>query len=355
MLHELSAIGVRFNPIVTMSSFLFIISAQTTHATPFSWTKAKHPSHGEAQSIGAYASGCLQGAATLAAKGEGFKSIRRYRNRYYAHPQTIEVVKKIGREVKDRGLKDIEIGDLSQARGGRMKYGHRSHQSGLDIDIWFGASKNYLETEHKRRSKRIKDNAKERKWSNKKLESALFDVDHPSAIKGSQELIDDQVWSERHEQLLKIAASQVEVARIFVHFRIKEKMCALYHSEQKNAQTVSQEGPLWLRKLRPWFGHHQHFHVRLHCPQGSPHCEPQGPLPDGLGCEGLEWYSNIEERKRKKEAEHKSEAERLRRSKLSSAERRELKRQATERRLAKEKEAQAKRELLMKRCAHLSP
>ena len=36
-----------------------------------------------------------------------------------------------------QGLGVLSIGDLGQARGGPAPSGHVSHQSGLDVDIWF--------------------------------------------------------------------------------------------------------------------------------------------------------------------------------------------------------------------------
>jgi penicillin-insensitive murein endopeptidase len=48
----------------------------------------------------------------------------------------------------------------------------------------------------------------------------------------------------------------------------------------------------WLRKLRPWWGHDEHFHVRLSCPGDSPDCERQKSMPEGDGCgEELESWS----------------------------------------------------------------
>src|SRR5439155_21254326 len=46
----------------------------------------------------------------------------------------------------------------------------------------------------------------------------------------------------------------------------------------------------WLRKIRPWWAHHEHFHVRLACPADSPDCERQPPLPPGDGCDELAWW-----------------------------------------------------------------
>ena len=316
------------------------------------WTMAKIPSQGKAQSIGSYANGCLQGAMALPAKGVGYTSIRRFRHRYFAHPHSIALVKKLGRAVQQKELNTMEIGDLSQVRGGLMSYGHRSHQSGLDIDIWFGGDQDYLEGEAKRRLSKLRRQAKKKSWSAKKIKQKRFDIDHPSLITGWREKLDQNVWSKRHETLLRIAAEQAEVARIFIHFRIKEQMCKIYKA---SAEFKVKPEPLWLRKLRPWYGHHQHFHIRLHCPSDSPECDEQGPLPKGLGCEGLTWFSKLEKKKRKKaekEAEINREQEFAMFSELEQA---KIK---AERRLKRKQRAEAeaeKRALLFKRCAHLSP
>ena len=37
----------------------------------------------------------------------------------------------------------------------------------------------------------------------------------------------------------------------------------------------------WLRTVRPWWGHHDHLHVRLKCPADSTGCESQPPLAAG--------------------------------------------------------------------------
>ena len=39
-----------------------------------------------------------------------------------------------------RGLPPLWIGDLSQPRGGPMPFGHASHQTGLDVDVWLDLS-----------------------------------------------------------------------------------------------------------------------------------------------------------------------------------------------------------------------
>ena len=317
---------------------------------PFGWTLKKTASQDQAQSLGSYAYGCLQGASQLPEKGEGYQSIRRYRNRYYAHPITIKLIEKFGRMSKKAGLLPMELGDLSQPRGGRMSYGHKSHQTGLDVDVWFGGDSNYNKTILPKRMKKLEKKAKKKGWSKKKFARARFDVEHPSLIKGAREVIDEKVWSQRHENLLELAAKNSEVARIFIHFRIKEKMCALYQARSE-AKRIPE--PLWLRKLRPWYGHHQHFHIRLHCPKDSPYCENQGPLPKGLGCEGLEWFSIKEQRKRKKESRRKDQTHKEELAKLSRAERRKLKAEKAQKKKEKQEATAQKKQNLIKLCAHL--
>ena len=259
------------------------------------WAKAKRPSLGEAKSIGFYSEGCIQGAQALKAKAPGLSSVRRGRGRFYGHPNLLSTLYQIGEELDAEGLKPALIGDLSQPRGGLMSFGHKSHQMGLDADIWFGES-----------------------------------LKGKSAVVGRDERLNTKVWSQRHETLLQIASQQDDVERIFVHWRIKEYFC------------TQPSPPAWSRKLRPWFGHDKHFHIRLYCPKDSPECEAQAPLPEGLGCDPahLKWFSAQEVRARR------------------SAEKEKAKTPLTpEERLAKRAARQAREarsELRRSRCAHLS-
>ena len=46
-----------------------------------------------------------------------------------------------------------------------------------------------------------------------------------------------------------------------------------------------------MNKIRPWYGHDDHFHVRLDCPEGATLCEPQEAAPPGDGCgDDLAWW-----------------------------------------------------------------
>ncbi len=90
-------------------------------------------------------------------------------------------------------------------------------------------------------------------------------------------------WTRQHHEILKAAASDPRVARIFVFPGAKVKMC-----EEETGNRA------WLRKIRPWYGHHYHFHVRLKCPAGAAGCVNQSPPPPGDGCDDArQWVQNI--------------------------------------------------------------
>ena len=80
--------------------------------------------------------------------------------------------------------------------------------------------------------------------------------------------------------MLRLAVDDPRVDRIFVNPAIKEALCKITSPDDRE----------WLRRIRPWYGHDEHFHVRLACPADSPLCEPQAPPPPGDGCqEVISW------------------------------------------------------------------
>ncbi len=212
-----------------------------------------------AEAIGSYGNGCLLGGVTLGEEGPGFETIRRTRRRYYAHPATRDFLHAYGRALDTVGLGRVLVGDAAQAGGGRMPSGHRSHQTGLDVDFWFT-----------RPGKRDRDDRFGR----------LVDT--------RAETIDPRVWVAGHATMLRLAAERPEVARVFVHWVIKQKLCTL----------VGPEKPAWLGKIRPWWGHDRHFHVRLRCPEGSADCVNQAE-PTGHACGEERWFSKSAVAKRK--------------------------------------------------------
>ncbi|HKU97784.1 MAG TPA: penicillin-insensitive murein endopeptidase [Vineibacter sp.] len=208
------------------------------------------PSTGPARVIGSYAAGCISGAVALPLEGPGYEVIRVSRNRYWGHNSVVRFVQDFGRRVQAARLPTIYIGDISQPRGGRMGFGHASHQVGLDVDIWFELSP----------KPRLAAAARE-----EPLLRSLTLADDSG--------IDPSVWQAGHATLLRLAAEDPTVDRIFVNKWIKRELC----------QTVTGDRT-WLRKVTPWYFHNEHFHVRLVCPADSPECTPQAPMPVGDGC-----------------------------------------------------------------------
>jgi penicillin-insensitive murein endopeptidase len=73
--------------------------------------------------------------------------------------------------------------------------------------------------------------------------------------------------------LLYRAAKLPGVSRIFVAPGIKKSLCETHWNDRS-----------FLGRLRPWYGHDDHFHVRLTCPPGATQCVDQTPVPPGDGC-----------------------------------------------------------------------
>ncbi|MHA1522897.1 MAG: penicillin-insensitive murein endopeptidase [Alphaproteobacteria bacterium] len=207
---------------------------------------------------GFYTKGCLAGAEPLTFNGKFHQAMRLERNRFWAHPAMIEYINKLSNRAAKAGWPGLLVGDMSQPRGGPMLTGHASHQIGLDADIWLTPMPARRLTKQERASmSAISIRAKNRKT------------------------VDAKVWTKKHFYLLRAAASFSEVARIFVNPVIKKKLCQSAGSDRG-----------WLRKIRPWRGHHFHFHVRLSCPSGVANCRDQ-PAPaagDGCGADLARWF-----------------------------------------------------------------
>ena len=216
--------------------------------SPIAWSRTTAPAPGPAQSIGGYAAGCLAGGVALPGEGAGYQVIRLSRHRNYGHPVLVDFLKGFGMKVAKAGLGTALIGDMGQARGGPMSFGHASHQSGLDADVW-------LRLDLPPMGRAARENLEEIKY---------VDYDR-RRVTGE--------WSEKQAEMIRIAASDPRVARIFVSPPIKQALCRKDWADRD-----------WLGKLRPWYGHDGHMHVRLSCPPGSPQCEEQRELPEGDGC-----------------------------------------------------------------------
>ncbi|MGL4488564.1 MAG: penicillin-insensitive murein endopeptidase, partial [Rhizobiaceae bacterium] len=105
-----------------------------------------------------------------------------------------------------------------------------------------------------------------------------------SMLKGDGLYVDPDIWTPGQAAILKTAASYPQVERILVHPGIKKKLCDTVKGDRK-----------WLSKVRPYWGHHYHFHMRIKCPAGSPGCRGQDPVGKGDGCgDDLAWWFSDE-------------------------------------------------------------
>jgi penicillin-insensitive murein endopeptidase len=220
------------------------------------------PAKLKARSVGFYSRGCLAGAEAVPVDGPYWQAMRLSRNRRWGHPATVEFVQWLAREAATKdGWPGLLVGDLSQPRGGPMLSGHASHQVGLDADIWLTPMPN------RRLSRRERETM-----------SAV-----PVVTPGPHEVFPD-VWTDKHFRLIKRAASHRQVQRILVAPGIKKKLC---ETEKGNKN--------WLSKIRPYYGHNYHMHVRLRCQRGSAGCKPQTPPPANHGCgKHLAWWYSKE-------------------------------------------------------------
>lgn len=219
------------------------------------WGGFEIPSPAPSHAVGTYSNGCLMGGAPLPPEGRGYQVVRLSRDRYYGHPALIDYLIDLGVRAEAAGLGPILVADLSAPRGGPLS-GHASHEIGLDADVWLRLGVPDLS-----RAER------EGLYSTLLVDRAAFTV--------------NRAWTPDHAALIRLAADDPRVARIFVHAAIKIAMCEMDWPDRS-----------FLRVVRPWFGHDSHMHIRLVCPEGAPHCLPQTPVPAGDGC-NAELYSWI--------------------------------------------------------------
>ncbi|WP_025903301.1 penicillin-insensitive murein endopeptidase [Tatumella sp. UCD-D_suzukii] len=224
-------------------------------ATP--WQSIQHPVSGAPQSIGSFANGCIIGAQQLPPDAADYQVMRPDQRRYFGHPDLIRFIQRFSARVAAEDNGEVLIGDMGMAAGGRFSSGHASHQTGLDVDIWLQLPA--------------------RRWTAQQLL-------HPQPldlVSADGKHIVARHWSPGVMQMIKLAAEDPEVTRIFVNPAIKQQLCL---------QAGSDRG--WLQKVRPWFGHRAHMHVRLRCPAGSTQCQdqPAPPAGDGCGAELASWF-----------------------------------------------------------------
>ncbi|MBL5829018.1 penicillin-insensitive murein endopeptidase [Serratia fonticola] len=232
-----------------------IASSSALALTP--WQKIDHPVSGTAQAVGGFANGCIIGAHPLPLNSPDYQVMRTDQRRYFGHPDLLAFIQRLSSQANQKALGTVLIGDMAMPAGGRFSSGHASHQSGLDVDIWLQLPR--------------------QRWSAQQLlKPQPIDL-----VSGDGKQVVDRQWQPQIESLIKMAAQDSEVTRIFVNPAIKQRLCQDAGVDRA-----------WLHKVRPWFGHRAHMHVRLRCPAGSLECLDQDapPLGDGCGAELASWF-----------------------------------------------------------------
>lgn len=216
-----------------------------------------------ARSIGFYSRGCLSGAEAIPIDGNTWQVMRLSRNRNWGHPRLVTLIKRLAKDgaAKD-GWPGLLVGDISQPRGGPMLTGHASHQIGLDADIWLTPMPGHRMTRQEREN-----------------------LSATSMLGPDKVHVDPSVFTAKHAAIIARAASYPQVERVLVHPGIKKALCEAKGLDRSN-----------LHKVRPYWGHHYHMHIRIACPPDSTACRPQPVTPndDGCGKEITDWIALLQ-------------------------------------------------------------
>jgi penicillin-insensitive murein endopeptidase len=181
------------------------------------------------------------------------------RRRFYGHPRLLDTLRDVASSLHERKGVTLLLGDLSMPRGGPMTGAHGSHQTGLDADVWFSVAEEY---------------GAGRPFT-------LDDRENLPARKFGEGNVDAT-----RSEMIRLFASHPSVDRLFVSPGIKRGLCRSFPG--------ADDAP-WLRKVRPWWGHEDHLHLRVACPPASPSCDGGKEIPPGNGCDStLDWWFGAE-------------------------------------------------------------
>ena len=247
------------------------------------------------RAIGFFSSGSLRDGAALAAEGEhhyllypehcyrqapmkeAYPDPSRGAN-FYGHPQVVRAIERVSRAVRRRhpDAPRIPVGELSNRTGGKIRF-HRSHQNGLDVDIFFlvrplpGAEPGSVGTD----PNRIVPVCKDGPW--------LERVDPRS---GQWRVLDDfaRDWN---WALVSAFAEREDVKVIFIGALTRAAL-ETYAKRHIGAaeRTRTMEKLLAVRCRAPrgvgsrgyrdnFCPHADHIHVRFFCPADSPDCRDE--------------------------------------------------------------------------------
>ncbi|MBC7674576.1 MAG: penicillin-insensitive murein endopeptidase [Rhodoferax sp.] len=247
--------------VLTLSLLLLSPPASAENLANQLFGAQENPSRQTPMPIGSYARGCGAGMVELPESGLSWQAMRLSRHRNFGQPVLIDYLIDLSQFAQQIGWAGLYIGDMGQPRGGPMTSGHASHQIGLDADIWMLPPR------------RLDLTARERE-----------NISSVPVRSADQRSVTSN-WTAAHRALMRAAALDPRVDRIFVAAAVKIEMC----------KTAKRKDKDWLQKIRPIAGHDTHFHVRLKCPKGARLCETQKPTvadlsKGGNGCDDTLMY-----------------------------------------------------------------
>jgi penicillin-insensitive murein endopeptidase len=124
----------------------------------------------------------------------------------WGNPQLVRFIERFAENAKKIGWNGLLVGDMSQPRGGPMPSNHKSHQVGLDVDIWFTPMPDHVQSRTEREF------------------GSATDVVAPDMLD-----VDLEVWTHKHTELIRTAAQDPAVTRILVNAAIKKALHGCDH------------------------------------------------------------------------------------------------------------------------------
>jgi penicillin-insensitive murein endopeptidase len=200
--------------------------------------------------IGFYSNGCVAGAQALPETGPTWQAMRLSRNRNWGHPELIDYVTGLSRQVAaTTSWSGLYVGDMSQPRGGPMR---RAMSATSPASTWISGC------------------CPRATWPERA--GARKPQLHFHAVPARRV---DFRQLDRGSRAGPAPRRQRPTGRAHLR-RHRDQGLALPERDRADRG--------YLNRIRPANGHHYHFHVRLACPAGSRNCEEQEPPEPGDGC-----------------------------------------------------------------------
>lgn len=216
----------------------------------------------KAQAFGFHYGGTLRSGSELQESGDGFVC-RQRANRNFGTDMTIQLLKGAAKAMERAhpNKSPIVIANISKQGGGRLcgsSSCHRSHQTGLDVDIAYPSLKR---------------------------NSDMWSLCGPGGCRSGGKISDD-FDEQRFFTFVKtlVAAQNRPVIAMFVDTQIKRHMCQWARNKGEDISNPNSPAFLALQAMKHQPGHHNHVHVRFKCPGNRDCRDATVSLGRGNGC-----------------------------------------------------------------------